>query len=292
MWQKLNVFKAVVETGNFAKAARQCGISTPSTTRYIQELEAEYKSCFFLRTTRHVSLTASGERFYQFVCDTLEAQQDLLGLLESQKETVSGNLKIGVPTSLIYNCFREIPQYLLDQYPNLSLEIIQGNHALNVLNNYFDLALHCGELPDLNLYATQVGTWQKMICASPGYLKKHGNPTRLTQLKNHNCLDHSANRSGGWQLLQDKQTITIPVQGNLKADSSMALAQFAEDGLGLVYLPHFTISRALHHGKLLPILKSNWPSSLPIYAVYPQRKNLNKKLAVLIDALRLFFQTK
>jgi DNA-binding transcriptional LysR family regulator len=289
MWFKLKTFITVVETGGFAKAAKKLGISTASATRHIHDLESQYNTKLLIRTTRHVSLTDSGTKFHCFALQSLEANNNIQSELDTQKHLISGNIKIGVPASLIYNCFRGIPKYLLDKHPELSFEIIQGNHILNMLNGSFDIALHCGEIPDINLYSTKIGAWQKIICASPEYIKKHGEPQSLHDLTKHNCVDHSLNHSRSWRLVENGKFIKIPVSGNLRADSSLSLGGFAEDGIGITYLPNFTISRALQTKKLIPILKKNWPESLPIHAVYSQRQGTSKKITALLNALNLFF---
>ena len=80
-----------------------------------------------------------------------------------------------------------------------------------------------------------------------------------------------------------------PISGNLKANSSLAIAQFAKDGLGIAYLPHFTISAALHEKHLVPLLQNHWTDPLPIYALYHQKKHLNKKMDVILETLSDFF---
>ena len=149
MWKKYQTFVSVVKSNSFSKAAKLLNISNVTVTRYIQELENSYQSQFFTRTTRHLSLTASGEVFHAYVTKLLETQSHLVSALDLQKNEIAGNIKMGIPASLMHNCFRSIPGQLLVKYPKLSFDIVQGNHVLNMLNENFDLALHCGELPNI-----------------------------------------------------------------------------------------------------------------------------------------------
>ena len=128
------------------------------------------------------------------------------------------------------------------------------------------------------------------MCASPEYLKKHGEPESIYDLHAHNCLNHHDNRLSTWHLKEKGKNIHLTVTGNLKTNSSLVLAKYAEDGIGIAYLPHFSMTAALREKRLIPILKGAWPDPLPIYAVYPQRQEVNKKLAVVIEAFSQFFE--
>lgn len=286
MWQKLKTFITVAEQGGFTKAAQKLRLSKATITRYIQELETVYQTNFFTRTTRHISLTEAGETFYHYALDMIQLHEEAQSKIKKTAETVQGNIKIGLPFSILERFSREKISLLTETYPDLSLEIIQGNHINDLLSDYFDLVLHCGPLPDVNFYYEKIADWQKMLCASPSYLKKFKTPKHPNELAKHQCLDHADNHTLCWQLVIDGDTQLIPITSKIRINSSTVLKQLAIEGLGIVYLPSFTLSDALADKKLQPILKNNWPESLSIYALYPIRKRYNKKISVILEALR------
>lgn len=286
MWRKLNAYITVAEEGGFAKAASKLKLSKATVTRYIQELESEYGVIFFVRTTRHVSLTEQGESFYHFALEMIQLKDEAQSKIDKTADVVQGRIKIGLPTSILYQFAQIIMPRLQRDYPELSVEMIQGNHIHDLLSGHFDVVVHCGLLPNVNFYYEKIAEWQKVLCASPTYLKKFSCPKRLEELREHQCLNHSNKQTFDWRLMVDGVLKAIPVKATIKADSSMILKELAIQGLGIVYLPSFTVSDALADKRLKPILKNNWPEPLPIYALFPRRKGSSKKIGVIIQALR------
>lgn len=292
MLRQLKTFVTVAEQKSFAKAAKKLNLPKATITRDIQALESLYKNQFFLRTTRQLSLTEQGEVFLSYALTFLQTHQEAEEQLAMEKSQVQGLLKMGLPVSILHHFIESVLVAFKIQYPGLHLEILQGNHLTDLLSSHFDLAVHCGPLPDVSFHYTKLGTWQKMLCASPQYLDKMGLPTTLEDLKAHICLDHADNHTHCWLLRINGKSKSIPISSPLRINSSMALAQAAIGDLGIVYLPSFTVAHALQKGALVPVLPQYWPDEMGIYALYPQRKQLSKKVSVMIDCLQAFLTPK
>jgi DNA-binding transcriptional LysR family regulator len=111
-------------------------------------------------------------------------------------------------------------------------------------------------------------------------------PKSIHDLAKHHCLDHADNHSLSWQLQENGKPKNVGINSQIKVNSSLALKELAIQGMGIVYLPSFTVNEAISAKKLKPFLKAAWQDPLPIYALYPQRKRTNKKITVVIDALK------
>lgn len=289
MWQKLQTFIMVSEQAGFAKAAKKLGLSKTTVTRYIQDLEAEYQTKLFIRTTRHLNLTEQGEAFYRHALELLQLHDEAKNKIKRSHDIVQGHIKIGLPFSILH-CFAENKLKILTRtYPELSIEIIQGNHIADLLSSQFDLSVHCGSLPNVNFYYEKIADWKKIICASPAYLKKFKIPKNIQELTQHTCLDHSDNHTATWQLKVDGKIKDISINSKIRINSGMVLKELAVQGLGIAYLPSFTVKNAILEKKLKPILSDAWPDSLGIYVLYPVRKRFNKKITVIVEALRELF---
>ena len=291
MWKKLNTFISVIEQGGLAKAAKKLGLSKATVTRYIQELETEYQVTLFTRTTRHLSLTEQGEVFHHYALELLQIHEQAHGQLRHAEKTVRGHIKMSLPVSILHPFIdSQLPQ-LVALYPELSIEIIQGNHLSDLLSSHFDLVIHCGEMPNVNFYYEKITDWQKILCASPNYLKQFSTPKSIHALAQHQCLDHADNHSGAWTLQEKGKLKSIGINSRIKINSSLALKNLAMQGLGIVYLPSFTVNDAISGQQLKPILPSAWTDTLPIYALYALSKRSNKKIAIMIDALKQLFNS-
>jgi LysR family transcriptional regulator, regulator for bpeEF and oprC len=285
MCKKLETFIVVVEQMGFAKAAKKLNLSKATVTRYIQELENEYKTTLFNRSTRNVNLTEQGEVLYQHALEIIQIQQQARDQLD-HNQSINGHLKIGLPQSIMHDLIETILPQLTQDYPDLSFELIQGNHIFNVLSSQFDLALHCGPLPDINLHFQKLGSWQRTLAASPKYLQEFGTPKNIDQLQQHNCLDHADNHNLTWPLVVGGQVHDISIRGNIKINSSMALTQAATQHYGIVYLPTFSLNNAINKGLLEEIMPSYWSKPLNVYALYPGRRVNNPKIAMIIEHLK------
>lgn len=174
--------------------------------------------------------------------------------------------------------------------PYLKLQIVNGDHLLNLLGEAFDLVVHCGPLPDSKFYYKKIGYWRKVICATPSYLTKHGVPKTPADLINHNCIDHYFNHNKTWRFIIDGQSQMFLVQGNVLVNSSLDIKTICAAGVGIAYLPSFTVAHELAEGKLISILTDYAPLPLEIFAVYPNIKYLNKKIILFIEFLIQLFK--
>ena len=126
--------------------------------------------------------------------------------------------------------------------------------------------------------------WYKFTCASSAYLKKHGTPKHPADLEKHHCIDHYDNFRNTWTYTINKKQTDIFVKGQVTVNSSMDLKNLAVSGLGLVYLPDFTVIPDIQAGRLKEVLMPYRPEKLAMYAVYPS-KNISKKTAAILDYL-------
>ncbi|PIQ42631.1 MAG: hypothetical protein COV52_02410 [Gammaproteobacteria bacterium CG11_big_fil_rev_8_21_14_0_20_46_22] len=282
MIEKLKTFIAVVEQHSFAKAAKKLNLSRASVTRHIQELEDEFQVTLLIRSTRHLSLSEHGESFQQYALEMLSLHKEALDAIQQKQNRIEGNLKIGLPASILDRFTESLMAPIIHDYPGLSIEIIQGNHLHDLLSSQFDIVIHCGPLPDINAYYEKIADWQIILCAAPTYLKQHGTPRQVKALEKHVLLDHADNHTGCWRLKHE----TVAVNSRLRINSSTALRSLAEQGLGIAYLPSFTVAQAIECGTLKPLLPSSWRDPMAIYALYPEKKRHHKKIRIIVDTLK------
>ena len=200
MLEDISAFCAVVEQKSFSRAAKQLGVSTAVVTRRVARLEKSLDTRLLHRTTRLVSLTEPGQAFYTQVRDLLDALESSKKTVKSFTQEVTGTLKIGLPASISYLHLTPNLHHFTQKFPQLKIQIVHGNHLLDLLRESFDLIIYCSALPDSNFHYQKLGDWRKIICASPDYLKKFGKPKTPEDLAEHRCLDHYDNLSEGLEI--------------------------------------------------------------------------------------------
>jgi DNA-binding transcriptional LysR family regulator len=285
MIDSMKVFCMVVKKKGFRAAASELGMSPAMVSRHVTKLEFELKTSLLKRNTRSLTLTGSGLSFYKSCGKIVNLYDQCMHQVSSDNKAVSGNLKVGIPHSISQlHVIPALKQFHTD-YPDITLDIISGNHSLELFSHGYDLALHCGPLPDSALYYTLIGYWRKYTVASPEYLENHGTPQHPDNLDSHQCLAHFDNRARTWQYILDKENVDVPVFGQTRINNSLDLCHMALGGLGIAYLPDFTVGDMLTSGKLVSVLDSYMPPPLPMYVVHINPKP-SKREQVFIDFIK------
>jgi DNA-binding transcriptional LysR family regulator len=281
----LQVFRRVAELESFSRAAEALNLSNAAVSKNIQELEKELRIQLIHRTTRRLSLTEAGQLYFQQICSILDE-------LESVEETVSdlsvkphGRLRITAPMSLGLTHVATAIYQFQSIYPDIQIELILNDRYVDLIEEGFDVGIRGGRLiNDTNLGTHLICDIQRVVCASPTYLKQYGEPKLPEDLKQHHCAIYTLARSPyEWSFWQGDQTVTVKVNGALTVNNSLAASQAAVAGVGLTFLPLFAVIEALEQGKLKIILKEWSAEPLTLYSVYPKHRQYSGKLQVFLE---------
>lgn len=185
------IFVAVVELGSFSRAAERLNITKSAVSKRITQLEQGLGARLLNRTTRQISLTEAGERYYSHVSQALSsAHQGVDAVAELQGEP-QGQLKISVPMSF---GIRHISPYItefLQRYPNLRVDIQLDDQIVDIVSQGLDMAIRIDNMPNSTLIAKRLTCCKTVLCASPAYIQQYGEPTSPADLIEHNCLQYS-----------------------------------------------------------------------------------------------------
>jgi DNA-binding transcriptional LysR family regulator len=292
----LKVFRRVVELGSFSRAADDIGLSNASVSKNVQELEKELKTQLIHRTTRRLSLTETGKLYFQRICHILDELAHAEETVSDLSAKPSGLLRVTVPMSMGLTHVAATIYQFQAVYPDIRIDLVLNDCYVDLIEDGFDVGIRgSGKLNNDSLVRQQICNIQRVVCASPEYLKQHGEPRSPHELEQHNCVIYSLARSPHeWSFQRDDKTVTVNVDGSLKVNNSLAAAQAAVSGLGLLFLPTFAVLDALELGKLQVVLKEWSAEPLILYAVYPKHRQHSRKLQIFVnfisDALTAIFQ--
>lgn len=279
-------FVAVVSAGTFTAAGSQLGISHSVLSKRIKRLEAKLGIQLLNRTTRQLHLTEAGERVFRECEQIKENIEGIILELGQLQEEPQGILRVHAPMSFGQLHLAQAVSDFIQRYPKIQIELILGNSTINLLENGIDVGIFIKELPDSSLIARRIGLRRMHVCGSPEYFAKHGMPKTPDDLSSHNCLLYQLQpQTQKWLFNSPAGDSWVKVSGNLRMNSSQALAHAAVSGLGIVKLPGYMVTREIQSGKLISILKQYCPKDIGIYATYPHTKYPNKKVKVFIDFL-------
>lgn len=289
LFGSMQVFVSVAESGSFSESARRLGLSQPSISRQVNNLEEYLGVRLLQRTTRRLSLTEAGQIYYekalQIQRDVLEADLSISGF----KETPSGLLRISVPHTWAEILISPYLGEFLQKYPEVKIDIESNNTIQDIIEDRLDIVIRVGALQDSSYIAVPLGDVRLVMCATPGYLRKFGIPEKVADLQKHNFICFEDYNQ--YLLNEDNKSQSVTVSGNVSANTvSVMLSALLQD-IGLTVLPDRLLNKYLETGELVEIFPQSdiRVKRLPvdkIFALYSNRQHLPAKVRVFLDFLR------
>lgn len=286
-WLAMNVFVKVVEQGSFARAAERMDLSTSAVSRHVAELESHLDTRLLNRTTRRISLTESGQAFYERTLQLLADLEEAEAAASSSTATPRGTIRLTCSINFGVKHLAPAMGCFQARYPAVLFDISVSDRFVDLVEEGLDLAIRIGDIGNPNLIARKIGEMRLVTCASPAYLKRHGTPRRPEDLLRHNCLTYEYAPVRNQWPFRDKggNDLKVRIAGSVHGNNGELLAAIAAEGVGIAFEPDFIVSPLIKAGKLTPILKHYQPSPYPIYAIYPSRRHLSAKVRSFVDFL-------
>jgi len=286
-FREMETFISVVECKSFVGASERLRISKSVVSRIIQQLESRLGGRLLQRTTRALSLTDAGQRYYQLCCqiiDDLDIAEKVVG---TSIEQVSGHLRVCSSLSFGSLIWTNNIAKFLQRYPDVNFEINWTDRHIDLVGEGYDLAIMLSQIQeDSSFISRKIASSKMIMCAAPDYIEKFGNPQSAEDLNHHSFIRYS-NKDMMNAYKSGINTSEMMIHGNtrLTVNTGHNCLIAALAGLGIVSLPAFAIRDYMFSGDLVEILPGTDNTEIGIYVVYPTRKYLSKKVRVLIDFL-------
>jgi DNA-binding transcriptional LysR family regulator len=266
-------------------AGREMGLSPAVVSKRISLLEEKLGARLFQRTTRHLTLTETGEGYYRRVIDILSLLDEAHDFVSRRNVQPRGLLKVTAPTS--FSRFHIAPYIsaFQERFPEIELDFQLSDHFVDLVREGFDAAIRIGELQDSSLVARKLASDTRVLCAAPSYIAKHGAPHSIDEIETHNLL--SASSQDKWRLEGPGGAVhQLRSRGNIRSNSSDFIREAIISGLGIGLRSTWDIGPELRNGSL-QVVMPEWrgSSNMAIFAVYPSRDYMPAKVNALIDFL-------
>lgn len=286
-FEELQTFVRIVEAGSLSGAAERLELAKSAVSRRLADLEARLGVQLLNRTTRRLNLTEAGRQYYRrcqrILADLAEAEQ----AVSREHAGLSGLLRIAAPLSFGIQHLAPALDAFLEAHPQLRLDLDLNDRTVNLMEEGVDLAIRVGRLADSSLIARRLAPARMVVCASPQYLARHGEPRHPEELGAHVGLSYSNIPEGLlWQFSgPDGVPLNVRVPYRMRANNGDVLLRAAIDGLGILESPSFICHEAIARGELSLILADYPVREESVYAVYPAQRHLPQRVRALIDFL-------
>jgi DNA-binding transcriptional LysR family regulator len=284
-FHELTAFITVVEAGGFSAAARRLGDSQSGMSKSVSALEKRLGVLLFNRSTRSVTLTDQGRKYFDRTKPLLEEMDEADGELTSSTLAVSGLVKIAAPSTFgRLHVLPLIPQ-LLSLHPKVKLNLCLSDSVQDLLADGIDLAIRVSPVHDLDAVVKRV-TGTSLVCVgSRRYFDRHGTPTVPEDLINHNCLVYEDMTN--WAFVGPKGKYSVRVNGNLSSNSVETILSGVLADVGIGMFQRASLAGELKHPDIMTVLEQFMNEARDVSLIWPKRRFVPARVRQVTD----FFAT-
>lgn len=292
--EEIRIFVQLVEFQSATQVAERMGVANSAVSRRLKELESRLGVQLIRRTTRRMSLTESGEIYYQRCKSILESLEEAQAEITQSTSDLKGRLRIATPVTFGVNHLASAIAAFMSKYPEMEIDLDMSDRRVDLVEEGFDLAIRIGTLEDSTLIAKKLAPVSHVVCASPDFFQQHGIPQTPDDLMGVQGLCYgNLKKPDTWHYQgKDGNTGEVKVALRMKSNNGDALREAAIAGLGVICEPNFIMHDAIKRGLLTAVLSDYKWYNMDIYAIYPQTKHLSIKVRTFIDFLIGRFGTK
>jgi DNA-binding transcriptional LysR family regulator len=285
----IELFCKAAELRSFTATAEALGLTQGAVSRAVARLEGRLGVQLFRRTTRSVQLTDDGTLYWQQCQQALDQIAEAGRAITGHQQEPAGVLRISAPTTYANHRLMPLMPAFSARYPKVTLEIDVSNRNVDFIEEGFDLAIRMGEPRDSRLVARRLEDATLGIFAAPAYLRRHGTPKALKDLKAHACIQFlvpSTGRALPWAFRErGKDVEHIFTSQSRVHDDVLGAVQWARAGGGLFQIYHFVADDYVRRGELMEVLRNLGGRTRPFSLLYPQNRHLSARVRAFADHL-------
>jgi DNA-binding transcriptional LysR family regulator len=281
----MRVFIEVADCGSLTRAAERLDLSRAMVSRYLGSLEEWLGARLLHRTTRRIGLSDAGQEVLARCRHMLAMSEEVQALAGSRRMEPAGKLRIATSLSFAQTQLTAALVEFQARHPGVEIELFAVDRAVHLVEDRIDLAVRITNLLDDSFVARPLASCRSVLCASPDYVRRNGQPAHPGELKFHNCVTQAFGSGAEYRLRHGGQTTKVAVSGSFFCDDTALLREAVVAGAGIGMLPTYYVGDDLNQGRLVRLLPEHEPEPLGIHAVYLSRKHQPQALRLLIEWL-------
>ncbi len=283
----IRTFVRVYELGSMSAAGRDLRVSPAVTSARISQLEEHLGVRLFQRTTRSLTPTEQGQSFYRGAAEILEAVENAEAQIVNITENLKGSLYVAAPLGVGRRLIApQVPKFLAE-YPEVNVRLRLTDRKVDLTTEGLDLAFFLGQPEDSNLRIRKIADVERVLCASPKYIKKRGMPASGDDLivDNHECLNlrFPGATEFQWLLGTASGPKRFRVSGRYESDDGDVLTDWALAGHGIALKPIFEIAQHLKAGNLVPVAAETPPEPVQMACLFTHRRMQDPKTRLFME---------
>jgi DNA-binding transcriptional LysR family regulator len=287
----IELFCKAADLGSFTAAAEFMGLTPASVSRSIARLETRLGARLFTRTTRSIRLTGDGELYRTECQQALDQIAEAERAIAGSQKVPGGTLRLSVPTTYAHHRLLPLLPHFSRAFPKIELEVNISNRTIDFVEEGYDLAIRLGEPRDSRLIAHALEDASLGVFASPAYLRQHGTPLTLAELRQHDCIQFvrpSTGRAMPWLFKDDAgNNVDFAFRSRMRVhEDVLGCVSWARAGGGLFQIYHFIAADDVQRGELVEVMQAHAGRSRPFSILYPQNRHLSARVRAFVDFVK------
>jgi DNA-binding transcriptional LysR family regulator/MFS family permease len=293
--QAMRIFVRIVDASSFTRAAESLDIPRATASTTVQSLELLLGVQLLVRTTRRVTLTAEGAAYYERCAQILAAIDEVESGLFNRPENLRGRLRVEMPGTIAASIVVPALAGFHARHPHIELAVGVSNRAIDLVGENVDCSIELGELPDSGLVARRLGMLERVTCASPDYLARHGMPETLDDLSGHFAVNWLSTQTGrrldfDFDVDFARRPAKVKVDGFVQVNDEHAYLACGIEGLGLIQPGRAAAAPYLASGQLIEVLPSCRPTPVVVSVAYVRNRQISPRVRAFVDWLAELFE--
>ena len=286
---ELGFLVALSSSPSLSAAARELGVSKAAVSKRLAAVEGRTGVTLVNRSTRRMSFTPEGDAVVERARRILGEIEELGQMLSQSRQLPKGLLRVNATLGFGRSHVAPLISKFVRQHPEVEVQLQLSVNPPPLTDDAFDVCIRFGQPPDSRVIARRLGPNRRLLCASPAYLKRHGQPQTPKDLLAHSCIGirQGDEAYGTWRLATGKgsrrKTEVVKTRGRLSTNDGEIAVHWALEGHGILMRAEWDIARYLRSGRLVQVLPTWETPEADIHAVYPQRLQMSARVRAFVD---------
>jgi DNA-binding transcriptional LysR family regulator len=283
-FHEVAAFIAVVEAGGFSAAARRTGATQSSVSKAIASLERRLEVMLFNRSTRSVTLTDDGQRYYQRTKSLVDEMDSADRELTNRTSDVAGSIRIAVAATFGRLHILPLIPDLWSLYPGLKVDLMLSDAIRDMVDDRIDLAIRVGAVSELDAVVRHAAASSYVCVGARQYFDRYGIPATPADLANHNCLVYEGTSNGTtWPFVGPQGKYNVPVSGNLSSNSVETIRAGVLAGVGIGLFTRWSLADDLRHADIVTVLDDFLQEEVNVSLIWPNRRWVSSRVRRVTD---------
>lgn len=274
----METYVSVVEAGSFSGAARRLNLGQPAVSKSIAQLEAHLGTRLLLRSTRGLTPTDAGQRFYEHAKRIIDEADEAEQAVRDSSVSLTGRLRVSAAVTFARLHILPVLNTFLDQHPQLEIDITLDDRNIDLLEEGMDVALRMGALDDSTMTARHIARSPRLVVGTPAYFSLAGVPQVPADLSRHQAIVYSQ-RGGGqsWSFNRNGTEAAVVVSGRLRVSAAEGIRTAVLNDMGIAIASQWMFAPELAQGKVQAVLTDWQLPPVDLWAVFPSGRLVTSK---------------